>query len=74
MMPIYPAAPIDDAIVERAAELFATVRIPAKRDGQRFWVSEDKAIAAAHLFSNVVSNLLGTDACPRIVCDEKHAA
>ena len=74
MMPIYPAAPIDEAIVERAAELFAIVRISAKRDGQRFWVSEDKAIAAAHLFSNVVSNRLGTDACPRIVCDEKHAA
>ena len=74
MMPIYPAAPIDEAIVERAAELFVIVRISAKRDGQRFWVSEDKAIAAAHLFSNVVSNRLGTDACPRIVCDEKHAA
>jgi len=73
-MPIYPSVPIEETIVERASELFAMVRIPAKRDGQRFWVPEDKAIAAANLYENVVSNRLGTDACPRIVCDEKHAA
>jgi len=74
MMPIYPAVPIEETIVERASELFAIVRIPAKRDGQRFWVPEDKAVVAAHLFSNVVSNRLGMDACPRIVCDKKYAA